>query len=143
MFDMYTPFHPFRRKNKPNREGAVSVELAFVIPVLLLLIFGVIESCNLIYLKQSLTVAAYEGARAAVAEGSSVAVVNERSDQVLLDRRVKSSSITITPSNFTEANYGSYIAVEVTCPYSVNSIIPGWFFNSVSLKSRVRMMKEY
>jgi Flp pilus assembly protein TadG len=143
MFAMDTPLHPFRRRKQLNRQGAVSVELAFVIPVLLLLIFGVIESCNLIYLKQSLTVAAYEGARAAIAEGTSVTVVSERADQVLLDRKVKSPSITITPSNFTEASYGSYIAVEVTSPYSVNSIIPGWFFNSVSLKSKVRMMKEY
>ncbi len=117
--------------------------MAVVLPVLLLLIFGIIESCNLIYLKQSLTVAAYEGVRASVAEGNTDVEVQSRAYQVINDRKVKSSTLTVTPSNFTAAPYGTYIAVEVSAPYSANSIIPGWFFGSVNLKSKVRMMKEY
>lgn len=126
-----------------DRHGAVAVEMAVVLPVLLLLIFGIIESCNLIYLKQSLTVAAYEGARASIAEGNTDVEVQSRANQIINDRKVKSSTLTVTPSNFTAAPYGTYIAVEVSAPYSANSIIPGWFFGSTTLKSKVRMMKEY
>lgn len=127
----------------PERNGAVAVEMAVVLPVLLLLIFGIIESCNLIFLKQALTVAAYEGVRASIADGTTDFDVNERADQILNDRNVKSSTLTISPTNFTAAPYGSYIAVEVSAPYATNSIIPGWFFGSITLKSKVRMMKEY
>ena len=126
-----------------DRRGAVAVEMAVVLPVLLLLIFGIIESCNLIFLKQSLTVASYEGVRASIAQGNTSVVVNERANQILNDRKIKSATLTITPSNFTVAPYGSYIAVEVSAPYSANSIIPGWFFGGITLKSKVRMMKEY
>jgi Flp pilus assembly protein TadG len=131
------------QSQSPERNGAVAVEMAVVLPVLLLLIFGIIESCNLIFLKQALTVAAYEGVRASIADGTTDFDVNERADQILNDRNVKSSTLTISPTNFTAAPYGSYIAVEVSAPYATNSIIPGWFFGSITLKSKVRMMKEY
>ena len=39
------------------------VELAICLPVLILLLFGTIEACAIIYLNQSLKIAAYEGAR--------------------------------------------------------------------------------
>lgn len=132
-----------QQPNSLDRHGAVAVEMAVVLPVLLLLIFGIIESCNLIFLKQALTVAAYEGVRASIADGATDADINQKADQILNDRKVKSSTLKITPANFSSAAYGSYIAVEVSAPYSTNSIIPGWFFGSVTLKSKVRMMKEY
>jgi hypothetical protein len=81
--------------------------------------------------------------RASIAEGNTDVLVNQRANQILSDRKIKSAILTITPSNFTAAPHGSYIAVEVSASYSANSIIPRWFFGGITLKSKVRMMKEY
>lgn len=50
-------------KTKENQKGATAVELAIVIPLLVLLIFGIIEFSLLLYNKAMITNAAREGAR--------------------------------------------------------------------------------
>lgn len=128
---------------RSRRRGAVAVEMAIVLPALLLLVVGIVESSNLIYLKQSLTVAAYEGARASIAFQATSTDVNTHANLIVADRKVQASSILITPSNFSSQPYGTYIAVEVSAPYQSNSVVPGWLFGGITLKSKVRMMKEY
>ena len=127
----------------PSRRAAVTVEFAIVLPVLIALVVGIVESCNLIYVKQSLTVSAYEGARAAIVKGMSVTDIQARSNQVLTDRKIKSTTILISPTSPSTASYGSYITVQVQATYGSNTIIPGFFFGNVTLKSSIRMMKEY
>ncbi len=133
-----TAFQP-----KSPRRGAVAVEMAIVLPALLLLVIGIVESSNLIYLKQSLTVAAYEGARASIAFQATTSDVESHANLIVADRQVQGSSIAISPTNFHLQPYGTYITVEVAAPYQSNSVAPGWFFQALTLKSRVRMMKEY
>ena len=125
------------------RSAAVTVELAIILPVLIALVVGVVESCNLIYVKQSLTIAAYEGARAAIVKGISVTDVEARSNQVLSDRKIKSATIVISPNPPSTAAYGTYITVKTQAPYGSNAIVPGWLFGSVTLNTSVKMMKEY
>ena len=133
----------FGRTATADRSGAVTVEMAFVLPVLLLLVVGIIESCNLIYLKQSLTISAYEGARAGIAYGGTTADISLRANQVIADRGVASSSITVTPVNPLTAPYGTYLTVKVSAPVGSNSMFPGWFFAGLTLDGTVKMMKEY
>jgi hypothetical protein len=49
-----------------NPKGASAIEFAIILPVLLLLIFGIIEFSLLLYNKQVLTNASREGARAGI-----------------------------------------------------------------------------
>lgn len=55
-----------RNKSKLNRQGLEVVELAIVLPLMLLLTFGTLELCEGIFLRQKLEVAAHEGARIAI-----------------------------------------------------------------------------
>ena len=48
-----------RTKNR-NREGAVVVECAFALPLILLLTLGTLDICDGIYLKKKALIAAYE-----------------------------------------------------------------------------------
>lgn len=126
-----------------QRSAVATVELAIVLPVLMILVLGIVESCNLFYIKQSLTIAAYEGARAAITKGMSVSNIGARCNQVLSDRKIASGAIQITPDPPSGEVYGTYITVRVQAPYSANTLIPGWIFGGTTLQASVRMMKEY
>ena len=52
------------------RKGAAAVEFAFVLPMLLLLVFGIIEFGLLMYNQQVITNASREGARAGIVQQS-------------------------------------------------------------------------
>lgn len=53
------------RRRAPSERGAAAVEFALVVPLLLLLIFGIISYGMMLSFRQGLTQAASEGARAA------------------------------------------------------------------------------
>lgn len=128
---------------RDQRSAVVTVELSIVLPVLMILVIGVVETCNLFYVKQSLTIAAYEGARAAIVKGMGVSDINARSNQVLTDRHIAGTTVSITPNPPSSAAYGTYITVQVQAPYAANALIPGWLFGGTMLRTSVRMMKEY
>jgi len=128
---------------RSSRSAVVTVEFAIVLPVLIALVVGIVESCNLIFVKQSLTVSAYEGARAAIVNGMSQTDIEARTNQVVADRKIKNTTILISPNPPSAAGYGTYITVRVQATYGTNAIIPGWFFGGVTLQSSVKMMKEY
>lgn len=135
----------FTHSRQPGRQrrGLAAVEVAVCLPILLMITFGVIESCNLIYFKQSLTVSAYEGVRAAISSNSTAATTTDRAQQVLTDRRVQGATIETVPSDPATAAYGDYILVRVTADYSQNALLPGWFFGNRQIEANIRMMKEF
>lgn len=97
----------------------------------------------MIYLKQSLTIAAYEGGRTAIIPGATSAEVEADCQQVLTDRDVQSATIDITPSNITPVKAGNYIVVEVSAPCNANSLFASWFYSGRTLTGRAEVMKEY
>lgn len=128
---------------KPERRGVAATELAICLPVLLLIVIGIVECCHAIYVKQALTTAAYEGVRAGLMSNDTNADVLLRANQVIADRNVSGANVIITPTNITTTSYGEYIEVTVEAPYTSNSILPGWFFSDLTLRGRVRMMREF
>ena len=136
-----------RRRNSkrahPHRRAVAASELAVCLPVLVLLVLAMIESCTMIFLKQSLTVAAYEGIRTAVEPNATEATVRTACESVLTDRRVRGGTITVTPANFQNLARGQYIRLTVTAPANDNSVIPGSFFRGRNLSASASMMKEF
>ena len=141
---MQTLRKPINGTPLPNpRSAVVTVELSIVLPVLMILVIGIVETCNLFYIKQSLTISAYEGARAAIVKDMPVGNIGVRCNQVLSDRRIGGTSVITTPATPSSAAYGTYITVRVQAPYGANALIPGWLFGGITLQSSVKMMKEY
>ena len=62
-----------RRSRSESHRGTALAEIAVCLPIIVLLAFASIEACTMIYLKQSLTIAAYEGGRTAVTPGATSA----------------------------------------------------------------------
>jgi Flp pilus assembly protein TadG len=132
-----------RERAEQRRRGVAASELAVCLPVLVLLVLAMIEACTMIFLKQSLTVAAYEGARTALDPQAVAANVQAAADGVLADRRVQRASVTIRPTNFATLAPGEYIEVTVSAPTDPNSAIPGSFLRGRTLSATAVMMKEF
>jgi Flp pilus assembly protein TadG len=118
------------------------VEFALMLPLLVLLVFATIETCSMIYLEQSLKIAAYEGARIALVPGTTGGNVMAAANQVLEDREVAGGTIAISPSNYPDAKTGTYIRVTVSAPATGNSVVGAWFYGGRTMTSSVEVMKE-
>ncbi len=97
----------------------------------------------MIYLKQSLTIAAYEGARVANAEGSTDADVVTRCTSILTDRRVTSATITISPTGVETLAQGTSFSVACQAPCENNAVIAPVFFSQKTLSGRSEFTKKY
>jgi len=104
-----------------HRGGLASVELAMVLPVMLILILGTIEVCQRIFLRQSAVIVAYEGARTAVRSTSSNSDVLARCQAMLTQRRVNGAVVTVTPIDLLKQPSGTQIRVRVEVPWALNS----------------------
>lgn len=130
------PHH--RRINAPAaRRGTATVELAVCLPALVLLVFGSMQACDMIYLKHSLMTAAYEGSLEAARPDASDSTVQGRVEQVLELRGVESGSCTITADEPIEVlPVGEEIRFVVRAPVAANLKFPAFFGTPNQLRVR-------
>jgi len=132
--------NPNRKKKKPfslnrnNRDGSVVVEAALVIPIIITIMFATLEICSGYYVQESVTIAAYEGARFAARENGRVRGEEEppfaESDitdyvtEILEARGVTSApeiKIDLDGRTFDTIEVLEPIRVTVSCPTNGNS----------------------
>jgi len=82
---MQEPMKTTARPTRTIRRGAALVEFAVVLPLLLLVVFGIIEFGQVAFVRHGLINAATQGARAAILPGASEASVQAIVDQALKD----------------------------------------------------------
>jgi Flp pilus assembly protein TadG len=125
-----------------NRAAAAVVEFAVMLPVMILLVFGAIEMANGIFLKQAISVSAYEGARAGARSGGTEADVTSRISEVLTSRGIDSQTVTITPS-LTAIARGTKVTVTVSVPPSeLGTAIPLAFLRTKTFTRSVSMVRQ-
>jgi Flp pilus assembly protein TadG len=132
-----------RRRNSKNgqRFGAAAVELALVIPILLFVVMAAVETCDLVFLRQSLKISAYEGARISIVPGATTYDIEYQVAEIAAARNLDNPTVTITPSNFEDLSSGEFVTVEVT----VDTKNRTYFSNLITETKRsasVSMMKE-
>lgn len=131
-----------RPRRSAKRRGVAAAELAVCLPVVVLIVVATIEACSALFLKQSLTVAAYEGARTALAERQVAGSVQSACDQILNDRKVRGATVTISPTDIASLRPGDYIDVTVSAPCDTNSVVPTTFYRGRTLSATASMMVE-
>ncbi len=134
---------PKKKLSNDARRGVAVTELAVCLPILVLIVFATLETCSNIYLKQTLSVAAYEGARVALINGATAVNVDTQCQQILNDRGVTNATIQITPANFEAMPVGTFVAVYVSAPCRDNLVTPVVIFSPAEMSARVEMMKEF
>jgi Flp pilus assembly protein TadG len=113
-----------------RERGAAAVEFAILVPLLLLLIFGIISYGVMLAFRQSLSQAASEAARAAVgAPSAQVNAVAQSAVKGALDTYGKSCSAGVactisTPAPCAGDSSHNCVQVTVTYPYRGNPIVP-------------------
>jgi Flp pilus assembly protein TadG len=129
---------PHRRR----RMGAAIVELAVCLPVFVLLVFASIEACSMVFLRQAITAAAYEGARVAARSGSTEADALARCRAILRVRNVKEAEVSVSPTPSDQQPRGSEVTVSITVSCAANAAGPAPFYSDRELTAAVTMAKE-
>jgi Flp pilus assembly protein TadG len=106
-----------------SRKGIATVELAVCLPLLVTLVLGFIEATNVIFLKQRLTAAAYEGVRKVTAPGQATADGVTAANAVLSQYSITDGIPSVTPEVTATTPTGTQVSVTVEAPISSNSCI--------------------
>lgn len=133
----------FRRAMGIQRRGAAAVEFAVVAPVFVLMIFGMIEVSRGIMVKQIMTNAAREGARAAILDGATGTDVTTSVNTYLSNCSLAAATVTF-PQGLPEAvTYGNPVEVQVSLSYTDVSWLPiPRYMSSSSLTASSVMRRE-
>jgi Flp pilus assembly protein TadG len=145
------------RPRQRMRRGAVAVEMALILPFLMMVILGIIECGQVMTSQEIITNASREGARLASLGGSTVGTststgaheVNNRVRSYLDTGGISSSAATITVtdldgavSDLPQSNTGDRIQVAVSVPFNRIAWSTPWFFNGAILSNSSIMRKE-
>ncbi len=125
-----------------RRKGIAAIETAVMIPLLVFLTFGSIELANLIFLRQSVAIASYEGARSSTRPGGSQTSGTERIRQVLTARGVATFSVEYTPAITTSTARGTMITVTVRANTSNLTYSPFQLFTGTNVSSSTTMVRQ-
>ena len=125
-----------------NRKGTSSVELAVCLPLIVLFVFGGIETVNAIFLKQGLTIAAYETVKVASSAGKTEDDGKAYGNQILSDRGFVSGVISVSPTVDETTPRGTVIKVTATAPASENSVAPMFYYDGATIRAEVSMVRN-
>jgi Flp pilus assembly protein TadG len=109
---------------KLNERGVVAAEFALLLPVLLLILFGIIEFGMMMYGREVVTNAAREGARAGIVQGPPKRTASEITtiaDNYLTGTGINPADVTFTATGAGLLNPNT---LTVTATYNYNFLIP-------------------
>jgi Flp pilus assembly protein TadG len=105
---------------KRNERGAVAAEFALLLPVLLTILFGIIEFGMIMYSREVVTNAAREGARAGITQGPPKLTTGQIiaiADNYLTNTGINPANVTFTVTGAGLINPNT-LTVTATYPYS-------------------------
>lgn len=132
--------HAHRSWADHRATGIASLEFVIILPVLLILLFGVMEYGWMLTKSGEVVNAAREGAREGARTDATNADINAVVDQRMADAGMGGYTTTITNA----AAVGDPVTVQITVPYDGNLELTGFFMVPVpgSLQASVSMSKE-
>lgn len=136
-------FQKRKYTQKSNRHGAAMIEFAICMPIFFLIAMGTIETCRMIYLRQSLKLAAYECARVGIMPGMTPDVLQSQCDVILGGRRIRNYKFSCIPANPADLKFGDLFKTTVTVSAEENALVGAWFYQSKVLSESVSIMAEH
>lgn len=125
-----------------QRQGIAVVEFAICLPVLVLIVLGSIEACNMIFLKQALTEAAYQGALEAIKQDATQSAVESRIQSVLTARNISQTNINVANNQLHQVDPGENFTVQVTAQTTGNRMSPTVISSLSQIESTVTAAKQ-
>lgn len=133
--------NPIRTRGRDSRaRGIASLEFVIIMPVLMVLLFGVMEYGWMLTKSGELVNAAREGARTGARPDATLADINAVVDERMGDAGMAGYTTTVTTAN----NVGDPVTVQVSVPYDGGVELIGFFLVPVppTLQASVSMSKE-
>jgi len=96
----------------------------------------------MLFLRQTLVQAAYEGVKTGVKVDGSAAAATASAQDVCNGRNLRNVSITITPSDLQSAARGEIVEITVSAPGDDNSLFPFGPFAGKDVTATAVMVKE-
>ncbi len=132
------------RGNGRDRRGAALVEFAILVPVFLVVLFGIVEYGQFLYVKQSVTLAAREACRIVVLPGTTKEQAIGRAYNVLSEAGISNFSITFDPDPPTSASDGDPITVTVEVDFSqISWLGTPMYLDGVNIRATAVMRREW
>lgn len=129
-------------KEVNHRDGVAAVETAILLPILVLLTFGSLELSNMIFLKQGLSIAAYEGAKSATSPGTTAAQATARIQEILSARSISDATISITPAVGGATPRGTMVTVSITSAGTSVGILTTRMFTRGAIQVQSTMVRQ-
>ncbi len=110
-----------------SESGASAVEFAILLPLLMMIVFGIIEFGFALYQQAILTNASREGARLGIVQSVppiTNAAVDAKIDTYLTAAGITPGNVTRTPPPVLTGGTGSPVTVTLTLPYTF-VVLPG------------------
>lgn len=147
--------HTLRHPQFRTRRGAAMVEMALVLPIFMMVVFGIIEFGRAMWVGNMVTNAAREANRSAILDGSSNSEVTASAKQFLGSALSVNSAdvnvaITITPATgnpnpgneVANANERDLVNIEVSIPFAKVSLLPANYLAGKQIVGRSSMRHE-
>ena len=126
-----------------QRRGGALIEFTLCLPVFLVIAFGTIETCRMLYLRQSLKIAAYESARIGIVPGADAAVVEAQCDLMLKGRKISGYEFSCEPGDPGTLEYGDIFTATVSLNAESYAIMGAWLYRGKVVTQSVSIMAEY
>lgn len=123
-----------------KRRGALAVELALCLPLLLLFLFGCYEIARANMISHAAESAAYEAARVGILPGTSEDKIRDAADFILSSVGVSDFDVEITPTVITSQT--PLVKVEITVPYRANTSVPAFFLSDPNFRGECELTRE-
>ncbi len=121
--DPYGVFMRRLSRRAKNRRGTATVELAFTLPIQLTVLMGTIEVCQMMYVRQTATIVAYEGARLGARRTTTTADIVRSVNHCLPRAVAVDGTININPQLVENLRTGEQFQISVTVPWIRNTPI--------------------
>ena len=131
-----------RRTHRTCRCGTATVEFAVALPILVLIVIGSIESSSMLFLRQALVQASYEGAKVASKPGADNLQVQTVISNVTAGRGLTDVVVTTDPVDVSAVAAGQWVRVTVSAPGDSNSFLPFGPFQNRTVSATTVMAKE-
>ncbi len=131
------------RSKRNRRRGAAVVEFAIVAPLLLTLLFGMLEVGRLVMVQQILTNASREGARRGILEQATATDVQSTVEAYLTNASISNATVSISPGSLATVGFGNKVTVGISVPFEEVSWLPApWFLSGVEISGKSVMYGE-
>ncbi|MDF1843095.1 MAG: pilus assembly protein [Rubripirellula sp.] len=125
---------------RKQHAGAMLVEFAIVVPVLILIFFAGFEFCRVAMVRHTVDNAVYAGCRVGSVTGATAQEAESEARRVLRSIGVDNAHVEVTPEIFGLATREVSVSIEV--PLDQNSLVPNQFVSGKTIRRELTLRRE-